>query len=53
MLKAWMEILPLFIVKWIALKICERVDYRYEGKVSREFVTARPDVLIKVPDNVL
>ena len=48
MLAAWTEILPLFVVRWIAKRYCERVPYSYEGRVERVVVTARPDVLIKL-----
>lgn len=48
MLGKWTEILPLFLVRILAKKYCERVDYRFEGTVKRSFAVARPDVLIKV-----
>lgn len=48
MLSKWTEILPLFIVRILAKKYCERVSYSYEGRVHRVVVTVRPDVLIKV-----
>ena len=48
MLAAWMEILPLFVVRWIAKRYCEHVTYSYEGQVERVVATARPDVLIKL-----
>lgn len=47
MLAAWIEILPLFIVRWLAVKLCERVPMEREGH-SRMVVVARPDVYIKV-----
>jgi hypothetical protein len=34
MLAAWTEILPLFIVRWLARRYCER-DVRYAGGYSR------------------
>lgn len=43
MLAKWTEILPLFVIKWLARRSCERVAYGMQ-----EFVTARPDVLIKL-----
>ena len=48
MLAAWVEILPLFLVRILAKRLCERVPYSYEGRVERTFATARPDVYIKV-----
>jgi len=47
MLHAWTEILPLFIVRWMALRYCERVPMKRENN-ERTVVTARPDVYIKV-----
>lgn len=43
MLAAWAEILPLFVVRWLALRRCERMTVDYGAIV----VTARPDVLIR------
>jgi hypothetical protein len=48
MLGKWTEILPLFIVRILAKRYCERVSYSYEGRVERICATARPDVLIKI-----
>ena len=48
MLAKWTEILPLFIIRWIAKRYCERVPYSYEGRVQFKMATARPDVLIKL-----
>jgi hypothetical protein len=48
MLGKWTEILPLFIVRILAKRYCERVSYSYEGRVLRMCATARPDVLIKI-----
>ena len=47
MLAKWTEILPLFVVRWLALRHCEQVDVDRQGNY-RVFVTARPDVLIRV-----
>lgn len=46
MLAKWTEILPVFVVRWLAKKHCMRVVYG-SGLGSRTFLTARPDVLIK------
>jgi hypothetical protein len=48
MLHPWMEILPLFLIRILAKKYCERVPYSYEGKIQRMCATARPDILVKV-----
>ena len=49
MLAKWCEILPLFIIRWLAKRTCETVIYSYEGgEHSRSMVIARPDVLIKL-----
>ena len=49
MLAKWCEILPLFVIRWLAKRSCEVVIYSYEnGKHSRLMYTARPDVLIKL-----
>ena len=47
MLKKWAEILPLFIVRWLALRHCKRLQF----KASPELIVVmpRPDVLVKVP----
>jgi hypothetical protein len=47
MLAAWTEILPLFIVRWLALQLCERVVVGREAS-ERMYAVARPDVLAKV-----
>lgn len=47
MLSAWTEILPLFVVRWLARRYCERVRYAFEGRLEPVFAVARPDVLIK------
>jgi len=49
MLSKWTEILPLFVVRWLALRLCERMLVFREGN-ARVVGTARPDVLIKVPE---
>ena len=49
MLAKWTEILPLFIVRWLALQVCERVGHEREGNL-RILAVARPDVLILVKD---
>ena len=47
MLAKWTEILPLFIVRYIAKRHCEVVQY-HAGSTYRSFAVARPDVLIKL-----
>lgn len=47
MLAKWVEILPLFIVRWLALRYCERV-LAFREDHSRILAVARPDVYIKV-----
>lgn len=47
MLPAWTEILPLFIVRWLALRTCERLHTTTSTDGYLVLVTARPDVLIK------
>jgi hypothetical protein len=42
MISRWAEILPLFIVRWIALRYCEQIPHTN----GRAAVTVRPDVLI-------
>ena len=46
MLAKWTEILPLFVIKWLARKHCMVVEVGREHN-SRVYHTARPDVLIK------
>ena len=48
MLAWWTEILPLFVVRWLALRYCERVPFEREGN-ARVAAMARPDVLVRVP----
>ena len=50
MLAKWTEILPLFVVRWPALKMCERMFVFREGN-ERVVAMARPDVMIRVPPN--
>ena len=50
MLAKWTEILPLFVVRWLALKMCERMFVFREGN-ERVVAMARPDVMIRVPPN--
>lgn len=47
MLAMWTEILPLFVVRWLALRLCMRVPMSREGH-DRIVVVARPDVYIKI-----
>lgn len=47
MLGKWTEILPLFVVRWLALKYCERVPF-YRESNERYVAVARPDVYIKI-----
>jgi hypothetical protein len=51
MLAWWWELAPLFVVRWLALRYCERVPYDREGN-ARTAAVARPDVLVRVPPNV-
>lgn len=48
MLHGWTEILPLFIVRWLAVRHCERV-ISSTIKGDAVHITARPDVLIVAP----
>jgi hypothetical protein len=48
MLGKWTELLPLFVVRWLALRYCERVPFEREGN-ARVAAVARPDVLVRVP----
>ena len=47
MLGKWTEIVPLFVVRWLALRYCKRFYF----KTSPELRVAmpRPDVLVKLP----
>lgn len=49
MLAKWTEILPLFIIRWLAIKTCERVIIFRETN-DRVVAVARPDVYIKIMD---
>ena len=42
MMGAWVELLPLFMVRWLAVGRCERMNLG-----GTEVVTARPDVFIR------
>lgn len=44
MLAKWTEILPLFVIRWLAISRCERVWASGDLVVAM----ARPDVLIQV-----
>jgi hypothetical protein len=48
MLAWWIELMPLFVVRWLALRYCERVPFDCEGN-ARVAALARPDVLVRVP----
>jgi hypothetical protein len=45
MLRAWIEVLPLFIVRRLALRLCERMPMQREGH-TRSVVCPRPGVYI-------
>jgi hypothetical protein len=45
MLGWFSELMPLFLVRWLALRRCERL--RLAGSV--DVVMARPDVLVRLP----
>ena len=47
MLAKWTWILPLFIVRWLALRYCEVLQIDREGKVI--CAVAHKDVLFKLP----
>ena len=45
LLAAWTEILPLFVVRWLARRYCERISI--DSKTRKQcLATARPDVLV-------
>lgn len=46
MLGRWTELLPLFVVRWLALRRCERLSMAGAGLTV---VMARPDVLVRLP----
>lgn len=50
MLAKWTEILPVFIVRIMAKKYCERVQYATKSGEPKYVATARPDVWIKIED---
>ena len=51
MLKAWIEILPLFVVRWLAKRLSERFKVQMgTGNHTRTFAQARPDVFFKVEE---
>lgn len=43
MLHIWTEILPLFVVRWLAKRSCERLPFPYGQKIETVVVIARPD----------
>ena len=47
MLSKWTEILPLFVVRWLAIRHCQRVIISREEH-GRVVAVARPDVYIKI-----
>lgn len=51
MLAKWTEILPLFVVRWLALRKCERMHFRAVPELK--VVMARPDVLFKLPTKTI
>ncbi|HEF4835494.1 TPA: hypothetical protein SAO52_000171 [Burkholderia vietnamiensis] len=48
MMRSWVNILPLFIVRWLAIRYGARLDYRYEGRVPRIFAQATKDCFFKI-----
>jgi len=50
MLAKWTEVLPLFVVRWLALRICERGFVFREGH-DRIVAFARPDVMFKIQES--
>ncbi|NVI22484.1 hypothetical protein G4D42_03080 [Burkholderia pseudomallei] len=48
MMRSWVNILPLFVVRRLALRYGERLDYRYESRVSRIFAQATKDCFFKI-----
>lgn len=51
MMRAWINILPLFIVRYLAIRYGERFDYRYEGRIQRVFAQATKDCFFKIDTN--
>jgi hypothetical protein len=47
MLAAWTEVLPLFVVRWLSNRRCERIAMQ-----SELFHQARPDCLFWIPTRV-
>ena len=47
MLGKWTELLPLFVVRWLALRYCER--FRFKTSPELRVAMPRPDVLVKLP----
>lgn len=47
MLGAWTEILPMFVVRWLARKYCKRAVAIKRNRQTIRFYTVRPDILIK------
>ena len=50
MLARWVNVLPVFVVRWLAIRYCERFPWYYEGRVKRTFVVALPDCYFKLPE---
>jgi hypothetical protein len=48
MMRPWVNVLPLFVVRWLARRYGERFDYRYEGRVRRTFAQATEDCFFKI-----
>lgn len=51
MLAKWTEILPLFVIRWLALQGCERMGIE-RGRDSLIVAVARPDVLIRIKERM-
>jgi len=47
MLAKWTEVLPLFVVRWLAIRMCERGFISREGN-DRTVAFARPDVMFRI-----
>lgn len=47
MLATWTEVLPLFVIRWLARRHCERVMI---GGNRTTYCVARPDVLVQEND---
>lgn len=48
MLAKWANILPLFVVRWIATRYCERLYWHYENGIRQSLIYALPDCCFKV-----